>query len=69
MVDPLGRYEARGVEQHLIEKLGMKNPKGATLKTGFLENKINSMSPRHEFYSRGVKFGEEWIKANAPTIK
>ena len=26
---PLGKYEARGVEQHLIEKLGMQKAHGS----------------------------------------
>ena len=37
---PLGKYETRGVEQHLIEKIGMQKPTGATTKVGNLENKI-----------------------------
>ena len=57
----LGKYEARGVEQHLIEKLGMQKPTGATTKVGNLENKINSMSPKHEFYDQATAFGKDWV--------
>lgn len=45
----LGKNEAGGVEQHLIENPGLQKPTGATTKVGNLENKINSMSPKHEF--------------------
>ena len=54
----LGKYEARGVEQHLIEKLGMQKPTGATTKVGNLENKINSMSPKHEFYDQATEVSQ-----------
>lgn len=65
----LGKYEAQGVEQHLIERLDMKNPTGATTTRDILENKINSMSPRHEFYDSGVKFGQNWVNEFTPNLK
>lgn len=65
----LGKYEARGVEQHLIERLGMKNPTGATTTRGILENKINSMSPCHEFYGKGVEFGQNWVNDFTLSLK
>ncbi|WP_284821322.1 DUF6531 domain-containing protein [Corynebacterium macclintockiae] len=73
----LGKYEARGVEQHLIERLRMSNPPKVTqaeykdlgLENGVLENKINSMSKNHRFYDQGTKFGKEWIENNYQHIK
>ncbi|MGJ4141585.1 RHS repeat-associated core domain-containing protein, partial [Corynebacterium macclintockiae] len=75
--NPLGKYEARGVEQHLIERLRMSNPPKVTqaeykdlgLENGLLENKINSMSKNHRFYKEGTEFGKEWIENNYPNIK
>ena len=75
--NPLGKYEARGVEQHLIERLRMSNPPKVTqaeydslkLENGVLENKINSMSKNHRFYDQGTEFGKEWIENNYPNIK
>ncbi|MGJ4180362.1 hypothetical protein ACN4EA_09975, partial [Corynebacterium macclintockiae] len=65
----LGKYEARGVEQHLIEKLGMQKPTGATTKVGNLENKINSMSPKHEFYDQATAFGKDWVDQFASKVR
>ena len=75
--NPLGKYEARGVEQHLIERLRMSNPPKVTqaeydslgLENGLLENKINSMSKNHRFYDQGTEFGKEWIETNYPDIQ
>ena len=64
----LGKYEARGVEQYLIETLGMKVPKGATKKVGLLENLINSMSKKHRHYDEGIKYGKQWVNDNQPKI-
>lgn len=66
---PLGKYEARGVEQHLIEKIGMQKPTGATTKVGNLENKINSMSPKHEFYNNTTAFGKDWVDQSVSKVR
>lgn len=75
--NPLGKYEARGVEQHLIERLRVSNPPKVTqaeykdlgLENGFLENKINSMSKNHRFYDQGTEFEQEWIENRYPDIQ
>ena len=66
---PLGKYEARGVEQHLIEKIGMQKPTGATTKVGNLENKINSMSPKHEIYNNATAFSKDWVDQFASKVR
>lgn len=48
----LTRGEARAVEQALI----VRNPNFA--------NQINSISPRHQWYSEAVNWGEWWLKMN-----
>ncbi len=65
----LGKNEAGGVEQHLIEKLGMQKPTGATTKVGSLENTINSMSPKHEFYNNATAFGKDWVDQSASKVR
>ncbi len=49
---PLTRGEARAVEQAMIER----NP-------GF-ENKINSISPNHDWFDQAVEWGENWLRSN-----
>ena len=65
----LGKYESCKVEQHLIEKFGMQKPTGATTKVGNLENKINSMSPKHEFYNNATAFGKDWVDQFASKVR
>ncbi|MGJ4051510.1 hypothetical protein ACN4DP_10645, partial [Corynebacterium macclintockiae] len=57
----LEKYEARGVEQHLIEKLGMQKPTGATTKVGNLENEVSrvlflGLCLDFHYFSTGVVF-------------
>lgn len=74
---PLGEYEARGVEQHLIKHPRMSYRPKVTqaeynsfkLENGLLENKINSLSKNHRFYKEGTEFGKEWIENNHPNIQ
>lgn len=48
----LTRGEARAIEQAIIKN----NP-------GF-QNKINSVSPKHEYYDQAVAWGEQWLRQN-----
>ena len=48
--EPLTRRQARAIEQVLIEK----NPQ--------FSNKINSISPRREWYADAKEWGEMWVK-------
>ncbi|MDQ8205894.1 RHS repeat-associated core domain-containing protein [Coraliomargarita sp. SDUM461003] len=50
--DPLTRRQARAIEQALINR----NP-------GF-ENKINSISPKRDWYQEAVNWGESWLQSN-----
>lgn len=39
------------------------------IKVGNLENKINSMSPKHEFYDKATAFGKDWVDQFASEVR
>ncbi|MGH3713347.1 MAG: RHS repeat-associated core domain-containing protein [Micromonosporaceae bacterium] len=52
LAKPVTRGEARAIEQALIKR----NP--------HFQNKVNSISPNHEYQRRAVEWGEGWLRAN-----
>jgi hypothetical protein len=59
----LTKWEARGIEQAVIEKYGLASAKG-----GQLMNKINSISNVRYIYRDAVRFGWAWLEDNLPRI-
>lgn len=61
----LTRNQARGVEQVLIEKFGMKErtARNSPFGGGVLDNVVTSVSSNHDHYDLAKSFGEGWLKS------